>query len=568
MQTSTRFGVSYPVAARTDPADVAVHIGNVVTGLERAVRYDSGTFAARPTSSVGTPGITGRHYFATDENQMYFDYGTGWIGIMVQNQKQISTLNATAAASGYASYITGDTQPRFVIGADGKHQWGAGGASALDPLATLYRSGAGMLSTDGTMIVNGSLYVSTTAHAIWVQNINPAFSVFLVKAASDTQQRLRILGDGMHQWGPGGTTPEDVNLYRLGVDALATDDRFVVAGAQVAGQSFGVQVGPTNSLAMHFQGYIGGGANAYIGHNSWFGSDGLFRWDGTHASFGTRGIFFNYSGASNGIAFYADNAAATSGTAFVPAPRMLVRNDGDIQVVNKLLLGPAGDANLYRSAANVLRTPGSLIVDGNVDVAGTLTGGGAVPTGAMMQYAGAAAPTGWLLADGAAVSRTTYAALFTAIGTQYGVGDGSTTFNLPNLKGRVAVGLDAANAKFDVRGETGGAETVALSVAELAAHAHGVTDPTHNHSLNNPTHNHGTNGTALGGTNPNAPGQAGVMGSNEIPFSIPVSLGVSAAATAVSANAVGTGVSIQNNGSGTAHNNLPPYIALNYIIKT
>jgi hypothetical protein len=230
MQTSTRFGVSYPVAARTDSADVAVHIGNVVTGLEKAVRYDSGTLAARPTSSVGTPGITGRHYFATDESQMYFDYGTGWIGIMVQNQKQISTLNATAAASGYASYITGDTQPRFVINADGKHQWGAGGASAIDPLATLYRSGAGQLMTDATVFVNQSLYVQTTAHAIWVQNISPAFSVLLVKAAADTQQRLRILGDGKIQWGPGGVTVEDTNLYRSAAGILKTDSHF--AGAQ------------------------------------------------------------------------------------------------------------------------------------------------------------------------------------------------------------------------------------------------------------------------------------------------------------------------------------------------
>lgn len=482
MQTSTRFGVSYPVAARTDPADVAVHIGNVVTGLEKAVRYDSGTLAARPTSSVGTPGITGRHYFATDENQMYFDYGTGWIGIMVQNQKQVSTLNATAAASGYASYITGDTQPRFVINADGKHQWGVGGATALDSLATLYRSGAGMLSTDATMIVNQSLYVATTAHAIWVQNIPAAFSVLLVKAAADTQQRFRMLGDGMHQWGPGGVTVEDTTLYRSAVNQLQTGGNFVIGAALITVGQGRIDQGGT-------------GARLY---------------------FGTTDIV----------------------------------------------------ASLYRNAAGVLRTPGSLIVDGNVDVTGTLTGGGAVPTGALMQYGGAAAPTGWLLADGAAVSRTTYAALFTAIGTQYGVGDGSTTFNLPNLKGRVPVGLDAANAKFDVRGEVGGAETVALSVAELAAHAHAVTEAAHTHTLNNPTHGHGTNGTALGGINPNAPGQAGVLGSAETSLSIPVSLGVSAAAAGQTAVANSTGLSIQNNGSGTAHQNLPPYITLNYIIKT
>jgi microcystin-dependent protein len=483
MQTSTRFGVSYPVAARTDPADVAVHIGNVVTGLEKAVRYDSGTLAARPTSSVGTPGITGRHYFATDENQMYFDYGTGWIGIMVQNQKQISTLNAAAATSGYASYVTGDTQPRFVIGADGKHQWGAGGAAAVD--TTLYRPGAGLLMTDGTFYIGGSLYMLGTAHAIWVQSIPAAFSAFLVKAAADSQQRLRILGDGKILWGPGGSVVEDVNLYRVAANNLKTDGRFDAVGDIFA-----------------------------------------------------QGNIANYVGIG------------ALGPQAQPALRF------------------STDTTMYRNAAGVLRTPGSLIVDGNVDVTGTLTGGGAVPTGAMMQYGGAAAPTGWLLADGAAVSRTTYAALFTAIGTQYGAGDGSTTFNLPNMKGRVAAGYDAGNANFNARGKTGGAETVALSVAEMATHAHGVTEAAHSHSMNNPTHAHGTGGAANGGYNPNAPGLAGVMGSAESASLVPINLQISGASANQTAVANSTGLSINNNGGGGAHNNLPPYIALNYIIKT
>lgn len=64
----------------------------------------------------------------------------------------------------------------------------------------------------------------------------------------------------------------------------------------------------------------------------------------------------------------------------------------------------------------------------------------ALPTGVMLPFGGATAPGGWLLCAGQAVSRTTYAALFTAIGTLYGVGDGSTTFNVPDLRDRVLVG--------------------------------------------------------------------------------------------------------------------------------
>lgn len=82
-----------------------------------------------------------------------------------------------------------------------------------------------------------------------------------------------------------------------------------------------------------------------------------------------------------------------------------------------------------------------------------------VPTGAIMPWSVASPPTGWLICNGAAVSRATYAALFAVIGTGYGVGDGSTTFNLPDLQGRVIVGHKSTDAAFDAVGETGGAQT-------------------------------------------------------------------------------------------------------------
>ena len=71
---------------------------------------------------------------------------------------------------------------------------------------------------------------------------------------------------------------------------------------------------------------------------------------------------------------------------------------------------------------------------------------GIVPPGMLAPYAGKTAPEGWLLCDGSAVSRTTYADLFAVIGTTYGAGNGSTTFALPDLRGRVAAGANASNA--------------------------------------------------------------------------------------------------------------------------
>lgn len=168
------------------------------------------------------------------------------------------------------------------------------------------------------------------------------------------------------------------------------------------------------------------------------------------------------------------------------------------------------------------------------------------PTGLVAPYGGSTAPTGWLLCFGQAISRTDYAALFTAIGTTYGSGNGSTTFNVPDLRGRVIAGQDdmggtSANRLTnpagttggidgDVLGGTGGSETHSLTVAQLAAHDH-----TGTYTL-----------TAYPG--------AGV----------PIGF-------AAGTNAGGTNdgsVFIGSEGSGTGHNNVQPTIILNYIIRT
>lgn len=84
-----------------------------------------------------------------------------------------------------------------------------------------------------------------------------------------------------------------------------------------------------------------------------------------------------------------------------------------------------------------------------------------LPAGSIMAWGGATAPTNWLICNGNAISRSTYASLFSAIGVMYGAGDGSTTFNLPDLRGRVPVGLDATQSEFNTIAETGGSKTTA-----------------------------------------------------------------------------------------------------------
>tara|TARA_Y100001963_G_scaffold40191_1_gene56303 strand:- start:4192 stop:5463 length:1272 start_codon:yes stop_codon:yes gene_type:complete len=175
-----------------------------------------------------------------------------------------------------------------------------------------------------------------------------------------------------------------------------------------------------------------------------------------------------------------------------------------------------------------------------------ITGITAVPTGGVLPFAGGSAPSGFLLCDGSAVSRSTYSDLFTAISTTYGVGDGSSTFNIPDLRGRVVAGQDdmggtSANrltgqtggVDGDNLGEAGGAETHALTEAQLAAHTHGP----------------GTFVINTGGDAAQASDNGAVF-RQTIQRTTPVS-GASG-----------------STGSDSAHNNVQPTLILNYIIKT
>lgn len=221
--------------------------------------------------------------------------------------------------------------------------------------------------------------------------------------------------------------------------------------------------------------------------------------------------------------------------------------------------------NLNLSAGDIAN--GQVIIltyDGtNFQIPNTIAGGGVAasfPTGAITQFAGASAPADWLLCDGAAVSRTTYDTLFALISTTYGVGDGSTTFNLPNLKGRVPVGFDASQTEFDNLAETGGTKTHTLDEGEIPAHTH-IQDA-HNHAVTDAGHTHLTQRypTATGGSSG---------------FTIDTSMSGTLADNTLPTKTATTGVTVNNAtptnqdaGGGGAHNNLQPYITLNYIIKT
>ena len=98
--------------------------------------------------------------------------------------------------------------------------------------------------------------------------------------------------------------------------------------------------------------------------------------------------------------------------------------------------------------------------------------GDTLPIGSIMSYPKAAAPKNWLICDGSAVSRTDYSELFNVIGTTFGTGDGSTTFNLPNIKGKTIVGLDNSDTDFNAIGKVLGEKTHTLTIDEMPTHSH------------------------------------------------------------------------------------------------
>jgi len=162
----------------------------------------------------------------------------------------------------------------------------------------------------------------------------------------------------------------------------------------------------------------------------------------------------------------------------------------------------------------------------------------------------AAAPSGWLPCDGALVSRTTYAALFAVLGTVNGAGDGSLTFALPDMRNRVPMGASATYA----RGAVGGEAAHVLTAAEGPVHNH--TQDAHNHGQNPHQHLTGISTSVA---------MAAPAGSASAVVSFAQNLSLTAATTAVN---IATTATNQAAGGGAAHNNLQPYGAQTYLIRT
>ena len=202
------------------------------------------------------------------------------------------------------------------------------------------------------------------------------------------------------------------------------------------------------------------------------------------------------------------------------------------------------------------------------------------PTGTVSDFAGLSAPSGWLMCYGQAISRTTYANLFSIIGTTFGAGNGSTTFNVPDLRGRVIAGQDdmggtsanrltgsvTGSIDGDVFGSTGGQEAHTLILTEIPSHNHNFNDPGHNHGVYDPGHSHGFPRDVVVTWNQN--NQRTYLGGGsgqQLTWSQMGSTNGSGTGIGIYGNT--TGITIQPSGGDQPHNVVQPTMILNKIIK-
>jgi microcystin-dependent protein len=330
------------------------------------------------------------------------------------------------------------------------------------------------------------------------------------------------------------------------------------------------------------------------------------------------GVYAQISGQAEFLLAYCVNSGADS----ITHETGLSRSVYNLQI--PINIGIANSTSVTVVAGNPFYIPpvrspdGSITVTTPFDVAGRVqewdieVAAGIIPIGVVWDYAGGSLPGGFLLCNSVQYSRIAFAGLFACIGTLYGAGDGVTTFNVPDCRGRTTIGAGMGpGLGAYVLGATLGEEYHTLLAAEMPSHAHGisqsphthaVSDPSHVHGITDRGHNHGLNDPSHGHSNPwetndlsepagwvNLGGSdySVVLGgagaspivrwktpSNDYPNVTGISL--DAAGTGIAIRAAVTGISvvgadaslaIQASGGGARHNNIQPSIVFNKIIK-
>jgi microcystin-dependent protein len=238
-----------------------------------------------------------------------------------------------------------------------------------------------------------------------------------------------------------------------------------------------------------------------------------------------------YLSQSNASANYATKAYADNSSS-VAAAALVDSAPSTLNTLNELAAALGDDANFSTTVTNALS-----------------------PIGAVTAYALATPPVGWLLCDGSIYSASAYPTLSVGLGSTYG-GNGTTTFAVPNLKGRIPVGLDSSQTEFDARGETGGSKTSVAPHDHSISHDHasfGTTDGAGNHQHTQTlgggisTVANAAGGFVIGNANTSL---VSANGGHNHTIDVPNFSGTSGAASAAATSG-----------------NLQPYLVMNYIIR-
>lgn len=298
-------------------------------------------------------------------------------------------------------------------------------------------------------------------------------------------------------------------------------------------------------------------------------------YDGTTACAHDSGAEVQHVGTSIDLAEANTHVNSTTGVHGLNAGDAVVGRSTPATLMNKVIDGATNDITNLPTSAVPSFIAAVDALGAEIDVlSGQFAALAVLPAGAILPYGGSTAPTGYLLCDGSQVSRTTYATLFGVIGTTYGAGNGSTTFTLPDLRGRFPLGTDGTHA----RGTMGGSATTTLVEANLASHSHALSTGSVVLSglstASTPDHTHTFTAvlsvpergvyTAGGGTyalyNPGGTG-GGIAGSN----------GTTTAGGNHTHTVTGSGSlsgSSSTTGSGTPATTISPYQAVQFVIKT
>ena len=418
---------------------------------------------------AGFPGTgeAGKIYVAIDTNKTYRWSGSAYIYITS------GAVDSVAGKTGVVTLVKGDVGLGNVDNtSDANKPVSTAQQTSLD-----LKANAASPSTTGTLTHSGNIILSGSGNRITgdFSNATVANRAMFQSSTVNGNTTIGVLpnGTGQYSYARLFNSSDAVNNSNAAFGVTPTE-------VQVVSEKYGTgtylpmsfYTGGANRMLIDANGNVGIGQDP----SSWYGNPARFVAANNQNAASVFGFGNSTVGANAKVQFRLIGGSANSFLDQVlgdnnGSPSFLFSYGTAVQYT-AFSLGGAERLRIAASGAFGLGganygTAGQVLTSGGAGVAPSWTSPAGLPAGAVAHFAMSTAPSGWLKANGAAVSRTAYAALFTAIGTTYGVGDGSTTFNLPDLRGEFVRGWD------DARGVDSGRALGSAQAGQNLSHNHG-----------------------------------------------------------------------------------------------